>query len=71
MAQQLGGCNNGAELQNSGYTHELNTSWWWYAYPCQDVADTTWFFVRGYYRADLSVGTQERLMQTEWLNVKN
>ena len=61
-------CNNGPEIVNSGFQHEVVTSWWWYMYPCQDIADSTWYFNRGYYRGDLSVGTVARIIQTPWLN---
>lgn len=60
-------CNNGPEIQNGGFAHEMSTDWWWWGFPCQDIADSAWFFNRGYYRADMSIGTHERIMQTEWL----
>jgi hypothetical protein len=60
-------CNNGPEIMNGGYAHEVYTEWWWWGFPCQDIADSAWFFNRGYYRGDTNSGTFARLQQTEWL----
>lgn len=60
-------CNNGPEIQNGGFAHEVYTEWWWWAFPCQDIADSAWFFNRAYYRGQTSFGTHERILQTEWL----
>lgn len=62
-------CNNGPELTNGDWQHEISTSWWWWRYPCMDISGgSSWFYSMGYYRADMSIGTHERRIQTPWLN---
>lgn len=59
-------CSNGPEISHNQFAHQVYTEWWWWAFPCQDIADSAWFFTHGYYRGRMTVGTHERFLQTEW-----
>ena len=63
-------CNFGPEYSNPYATHDAATSYAWvYPGPCMDQDWNPWFYEIGYFRGDVTAGSVQRQMQTNWLNI--